>query len=122
MGEGDPRAGHGEGDAGSVNVPVVCAGAAINPGDVIVGDVDGVVVVPQATAAEVAKAGAERVAKEEKSRARLQERGARPRLLRASRQAGRTWRSVRRRRAENSDHPPISSRMAELFDIFFTQA
>ena len=57
--------------AGSVNVPVVCAGAAIAPGDVIVGDVDGVVVVPRAQAAEAAKAGADRVAKEEKSRARL---------------------------------------------------
>jgi 4-hydroxy-4-methyl-2-oxoglutarate aldolase len=57
--------------AGSVNVPVVCAGAAIAPGDVIVGDVDGVVVVPRAKAGEVAQAGAERVAKEEKSRARL---------------------------------------------------
>ena len=52
-------------------MPVVCAGAAIAPGDVIVGDVDGVVVVPRATAADVAKAGAERLAKEEKSRARL---------------------------------------------------
>ncbi len=37
----------------------------------IVGDVDGVVVVPKATAVEVAKAGADRVAREEKSRARL---------------------------------------------------
>jgi 4-hydroxy-4-methyl-2-oxoglutarate aldolase len=57
--------------AGSVNVPVVCAGAAITPGDVIVADVDGVVVVPRATAADVARAGADRLAKEEKSRARL---------------------------------------------------
>jgi 4-hydroxy-4-methyl-2-oxoglutarate aldolase len=57
--------------AGSVNVPVVCAGAAIAPGDVIIGDVDGVVVVSKAKAADVAKAGADRVAKEEKSRARL---------------------------------------------------
>jgi 4-hydroxy-4-methyl-2-oxoglutarate aldolase len=57
--------------AGSVNVPVVCAGAAIAPGDVIVADVDGVVVVPRGAAVEVARAGAERVAKEEKSRARL---------------------------------------------------
>ena len=57
--------------AGSVNVPVVCAGAAIAPGDVVIGDVDGVVVVPKAMAADVAKAGADRVAKEEKSRARL---------------------------------------------------
>ena len=57
--------------AGSVNVPVVCAGAAISAGDVIVGDVDGVVVVSRAQAAEVSKAGADRVAKEEKSRTRL---------------------------------------------------
>ena len=57
--------------AGSVNVPVVCAGAAIAPGDVIVGDVDGVVVVPRQAAADVARLGNERVAKEEKSRERL---------------------------------------------------
>ena len=57
--------------AGSVNVPVVCAGAAINPGDVIVGDIDGVVVVPRESAAEVARLGNERLAKEEKSRERL---------------------------------------------------
>lgn len=57
--------------AGSVNVPVVCAGAAIAPGDVIVADVDGVVVVPRQAAADVARLGQERVSKEEKSRARL---------------------------------------------------
>jgi 4-hydroxy-4-methyl-2-oxoglutarate aldolase len=54
-----------------VNVPVVCAGASIAPGDVVIGDVDGVVVVPKAMAVEVAKAGNDRLAKEEKSRARL---------------------------------------------------
>jgi 4-hydroxy-4-methyl-2-oxoglutarate aldolase len=57
--------------AGSVNVPVVCAGAAIHAGDVIVGDVDGVVVVPRSQAAEIARLGAERVAKEEKAREKL---------------------------------------------------
>lgn len=57
--------------AGSVNVPVVCAGATVHPGDVIVGDVDGVVVVPRQAAAEVARLGTERVAKEQKSRERL---------------------------------------------------
>ena len=57
--------------AGSVNVPVVCAGAAIAAGDVIVGDVDGVVVVPRLAAPEIARLGNERLAKEEKSRERL---------------------------------------------------
>ena len=57
--------------AGSVNVPVVCAGATIQPGDVIVADVDGVVVVPRGAAVEVARLGHERVTKEEKSRERL---------------------------------------------------
>ncbi|HEY3044517.1 MAG TPA: 4-carboxy-4-hydroxy-2-oxoadipate aldolase/oxaloacetate decarboxylase [Vicinamibacterales bacterium] len=57
--------------AGSVNVPVVCAGASVHPGDVIVADVDGVVVVPRQHAAEVARLGTERVAKEQKSRERL---------------------------------------------------
>jgi 4-hydroxy-4-methyl-2-oxoglutarate aldolase len=54
--------------AGSVNIPIVCAGAAIQPGDVVVGDMDGVVVVPREKAGEVAKASQARVAKEEKNR------------------------------------------------------
>jgi 4-hydroxy-4-methyl-2-oxoglutarate aldolase len=57
--------------AGSVNVPVVVAGAQVNPGDVIVADVDGVVVVPRELAAQVAKLGEDRLAKEEKSRQKL---------------------------------------------------
>ena len=56
---------------GDVNVPVVCAGAMINPGDVIIADADGVVVVPREAAAEVAKASEARIAKEEKTRERL---------------------------------------------------
>jgi len=59
--------------AGSVNLPVVCAGATVHPGDVIVGDADGVVVVPRAAAADVARLGRERVAKEQKTRERLRQ-------------------------------------------------
>jgi 4-hydroxy-4-methyl-2-oxoglutarate aldolase len=54
-----------------VNVPVVCAGAIVRPGDVVVGDADGVVIVPRRAAADAARLGTERVAKERKSRERL---------------------------------------------------
>ena len=56
---------------GWVNVPIVCAGATVNPGDIIVGDPDGVVVVKREAAAEVAKLGQERLVKEAKTRERL---------------------------------------------------
>jgi 4-hydroxy-4-methyl-2-oxoglutarate aldolase len=56
---------------GSVNIPVVCAGAAICPGDVVVADDDGVVVVKRSDAGQVAEAALRRVAKEQTSRERL---------------------------------------------------
>lgn len=56
---------------GSVNIEIVCAGAIVRPGDVIVGDQDGVVIVKREMAAEVARLGAARIEKEQKSRERL---------------------------------------------------
>jgi 4-hydroxy-4-methyl-2-oxoglutarate aldolase len=56
---------------GSVNVPIVCAGAQVSPGDVIIADEDGVMVVPREQAGEALSASHARLEKEARTRERL---------------------------------------------------
>lgn len=57
---------------GSVNIPIPCAGQIVRPGDVIVADDDGVVVIPRTETATAIKASAVRTAKEDANRKRFQ--------------------------------------------------
>jgi 4-hydroxy-4-methyl-2-oxoglutarate aldolase len=56
---------------GSVNIPVVCAGATVHPGDVVVADMDGVVIVPASIAQQAADAAEAREANEADKREKL---------------------------------------------------
>lgn len=62
---GSAAGGPHKGWRGNINVPVACAGVVVNPGDLIVGDDDGVVVIPQAKAHDVLAEAKTRIAGEE---------------------------------------------------------
>jgi len=63
-------AGHAAAD---IETPVACGGVAVFPGDIIVGDADGIAVIPQALAAEVAKDGIEQERYERFAKLKIQE-------------------------------------------------
>ncbi|MED4228692.1 RraA family protein [Neobacillus cucumis] len=50
---------------GEINIPISCGGTSVNPGDIIVGDADGVVVIPQAEAQEIMEKSLEKLKKDE---------------------------------------------------------
>ena len=62
---------YGRGDVVAYNVPIECGGVTVNPGDIVFGDIDGVVVVPQAVEVEVFEAALAKVSGENRTRDEL---------------------------------------------------
>ena len=69
--KGTTVASGGKNGPGETNVPISCGGVSVNPGDIIVGDVDGVVVVPQERAEEVLQGAQQKVASDEEREAKI---------------------------------------------------
>lgn len=69
-----PRGPH-KGFGGTIDGPITCGGVALSPGDLVIGDADGVAVVPFASVARTLRAVREIVAKEERALASLQQGG-----------------------------------------------
>lgn len=63
--KGTTVAASGKAGVGEINIPISCGGTAVNPGDIIVGDADGVVVVPQAIEQEVLTKALEKLKKDQ---------------------------------------------------------
>ena len=59
---------YGRGDVLAYNVPIECGGVRVHPGDIVFGDIDGVVVIPQAVEVEVIDAALEKVSGENRTR------------------------------------------------------
>ena len=62
---------YGRGDVVAYNVPIECGGVTVNPGDIVFGDIDGVVVIPQAVEVEVIEAALAKVSGENSTRDEL---------------------------------------------------
>jgi 4-hydroxy-4-methyl-2-oxoglutarate aldolase len=63
----------GRGEVTAIDVPVECGGVTINPGDLVFGDADGVLAVPQPVARQAVKLALEKVEGEDRTRAELQQ-------------------------------------------------
>ena len=63
----------GRGEVCAIDVPIECAGVTVNPGDLVFGDADGVVVVPQPVVAQTIKLALEKVEGEDHTRDELQQ-------------------------------------------------
>jgi 4-hydroxy-4-methyl-2-oxoglutarate aldolase len=63
----------GRGEVCAIDVPIECAGVTVNPGDLVFGDADGVVVVPQPIVVQTVKKALEKVESEDRTRAELKE-------------------------------------------------
>jgi regulator of RNase E activity RraA len=68
-----PLDSQGRGEVAAIDVPVECAGVTVNPGDLVFGDADGVLAVPQPVARQVLKLAIEKVASEDRTREELQQ-------------------------------------------------
>jgi regulator of RNase E activity RraA len=66
-----PLDSNGRGDVLAYDVPIVCGGVQVNPGDIVFGDYDGVVVVPRAVETDVIEAALEKVSGENRTRDEL---------------------------------------------------
>ncbi len=64
---------NGRGEVVAYNVPIECGGVTVNPGDIVFGDADGVVVIPQSVETQVIEAALEKVSAENRTRDALQE-------------------------------------------------
>lgn len=69
--KGTTVAASGKAGMGEINVPISCGGVTVHPGDIVVGDADGVVIIPQAAEQEILKESLEKLDKDEKRAAKV---------------------------------------------------